>query len=117
MVSAPFSERSRSALSYRRPFAPPLSPSCLLRHDSGSYSSSTVTFHLFCEPRYELTSPHPSFCVFSIYSDLINLTFQGNLKNESPSTILMILYLDLTRCGFESILKKWLVTTFITPNP
>jgi len=35
---------------------------CLLRHDSGSYSSSTVTLHLFCEPRYELTSPHPSAC-------------------------------------------------------
>ncbi|KAF3592063.1 hypothetical protein DY000_02020721 [Brassica cretica] len=51
MVPAPFSERSRSAPSYRRPFAPPLSPACLLQHDSGSYSSSTVTLHLFCEPR------------------------------------------------------------------
>ncbi|CAN6827621.1 unnamed protein product, partial [Brassica oleracea] len=25
--------------------------SSLLRHDSGSYSSSTVMLHLFCEPR------------------------------------------------------------------
>lgn len=69
---------------------------CLLRHDSGSYLSSTVTLHLFCKPRYKLTSPHPSLCVFSIYSDLFHLTFQGTLTYDDPSTTLMIMYLDLS---------------------